>query len=67
MTTLHLITFKYQKYCENLHPGNLSGELYDFAVKFGVYIKKLKFETPHVDGHLRKNLKHQVVVDNNTW
>ena len=33
----------------------------------GVYIEKIKVETPHVDGPLTKNLKHQIQVDTNTW
>ena len=32
----------------------------------GVYIEKIKVETPHVDGPLTKNLKHQIQVDTNT-
>ena len=34
---------------------------------FGVCNEKIKirFETPHVDGPLKKTLRHQIEVDNN--
>ena len=41
--------------------------LYDFVVKFGgVTLKKLKLGRDlHVDGPVRKILKHQIKVDSN--
>ena len=53
----------------NLYPGNLSGELCDFVVKYGGWHwKKLKLSRdPHVDAPLRKILKYQTEVDNNPW
>ena len=49
-----------------MFPSNLIAEFYDFVEKFGdLYWKKLK--TPHVDGPLRKILKHPTEVDTNPW
>ena len=44
-------------------------ELYDFVKKLKGLIEKIKvrLETPHVDGPLRKILKHQTEIDNNPW
>ena len=52
-----------------LFPGCLSGVLYDFVEKFGGLHWKNKswVVTSHVDGPLRKILKHQTEVDNNPW
>ena len=45
------------------------GELYDFVEKFGgLHWKKLKLgRDPHVYANLRKILKHQIEVENNSW
>ena len=44
------------EYSKNLYLDNLSGELYDFFVKFGGFtLEKIKLgKDPHVDGLLRK-------------
>ena len=45
--------------------------IYDSVEKFGgLHWKKLKLgrdTPPHVDGSLKKILKHQTKVDNNAW
>ena len=53
---------------ENLHPGNLSCELYRFRCQIWRFaLKKLKLirdPPPYEDGPLRKNLKHKIEEDN---
>ena len=54
-----------------MYPGNLSGELYEFVVKFkggGSILKIINVRQrpfPRKNGPLRKNLKNEVEVDNN--